>query len=47
MCFDVVRDGGSLWFTKVEEPRAELPDTLHGVGSYNLHLEDLAPLSIW
>ena len=47
MCFDVVREGSSLWFSSVEELRAELPHTRHGVGGRSLHLEDLAPLLIW
>ena len=46
MCFDVVREGSSLWFLSVEESRAELPHTRHGVGGRSLHLEDLAPLLI-
>ena len=25
MCFDAVREGSSLWFSLVEESRAELP----------------------
>ena len=32
MCFDAVREGSSLWFSSVEESRAELPHTRHGVG---------------
>ena len=47
MCFDAVREGSSLWFSSVEESRAELPHTRHGVGSRSLRLEDLAPLVIW
>ena len=47
MCFDVVREGSSLWFSSVEESRAELPHTRHGVGGRSLRLEDLAPLLIW
>ena len=46
MCFDAVREGSSLWFSLVEESRAELPHTRHGVGGGSLHLEDLAPLLI-
>ena len=46
MCFDAVREGSSLWFLSVEESRAELPHTRHGVGGCSLHLEDLAPLHI-
>ena len=47
MCFDVVREGSSLWFSSVEESWAELPHTGHGVGDRSLRLEDLAPLLIW
>ena len=47
MCFDVVREGSSLWFSSVEESRAELSHTRHGVGGNSLRLEDLAPLFIW
>ena len=47
MCFDVVREGSSLWFPSVEESRAELPHTRHGVGGRSLRLEDLASLLIW
>ena len=46
MCFDVVREGSSLWLSSVEEPRAQLPHTRHGVGGRSLCLEDLAPLLI-
>ena len=46
MCFDVVREGSSLWFSPVEESRAELPHTRHGVSGRSLRLEDLAPLLI-
>ena len=46
MCFDVVREGSSLWFLSVEESRAELPHTRHGVGAHSLRLEDLVPLLI-
>ena len=46
MCFDVVREGSSLWFSSVEESRAELPHTRHGVGGRSLRLEDLEPLLI-
>ena len=46
MCFDAVREGNSLWFSLVEESRAELPYTRHGVGGRSLRLEDLAPLLI-
>ena len=46
MCFDAVREGSSLWFSLVEESRAELPHTRHGVGGRSLRLEDLAPLLI-
>ena len=46
MCFDVVREGSSLWFLSVEESRAELPHTRHGVGGRRICLEDLAPLLI-
>ena len=46
MCFDAVREGSSLWFSSVEESRAELPHTRHGVGGCSLHLEDLSPLLI-
>ena len=46
MCFDEVREGSSLWFPSVEESRAELPHTRHGVGDNSLRLEDLAPLLI-
>ena len=46
MCFDVVREGSSLWFSSVEESRAELPHTRYGVSSRSLRLEDLAPLLI-
>ena len=31
-CFDAVWEGSSLWFSSVEESRAELPHTRHGVG---------------
>ena len=27
VCFDVVQEGCSLWFSAVEEPQAELPYT--------------------
>ena len=47
MCFDVVREGSSLWFPPVEESRAELLHTRHGVGGRSLRLEDLAPILIW
>ena len=47
MCFYVVREGSSLWFLSVEESRAELPHTRHGVSGRSLRLEDLAPLIIW
>ena len=47
MCFDVVREGNSLWFPSVEESCAELPHTRHGVGDCSLRPEDLAPLFIW
>ena len=46
MCFDAVREGSSLWFSLVEESRAELPHTGHGVGGRSLRLEDLAQLLI-
>ena len=46
MCFDAVREGSSLWFSSVEESRAELPHTRHGVGGRSLRLEDLVPLLI-
>ena len=46
MCFDAAREGSSLWFLSVEESRAELPHTRHGVGGRSLRLEDLAPLLI-
>ena len=46
MCFDAVREGSSLWFPLVEEPRVELPHTRHGVSVHSLRLEDLAPLPI-
>ena len=46
MCFDAVREGSSLWFSLVEESRAELPHPRHGVGGRSLRLEDLAPLLI-
>ena len=46
MCFDVVREGSGLWFPSVEESRAELPHTRHGVGGRSLRLNDLAPLLI-
>ena len=46
MYFDAVWEGSSLWFSLVEESRAELPHTRHGVGGYSLPLEDLAPLLI-
>ena len=46
MCFDVVREGSSLWFPSVEESRTELPYTRHRVGGRSLRLEDLAPLFI-
>ena len=32
MCFDAGREGSSLWFSLVEESRAELPHTRHRVG---------------
>ena len=44
--FDAVREGSSLWFSSVEESRAELPHTQHGVGGRSLRVEDLAPLLI-
>ena len=47
MCFDAVREGSSSWFSSVEESRAELPHTRHGVGGRSLRLEDLMPLLIW
>ena len=47
MCFDVVQESSSLWFLSIEESRAELPHTRHGVGSHSLRLKDLAPLFIW
>ena len=47
MCFDVAREGSSLWFPSVEESSAELPHTRHGVGGSSLHLKDLAPLLLW
>ena len=47
MCFDVVREGSSLWFSSAEESRAELPHTRHGISGRSLRLEDLAPLLIW
>ena len=47
MCFDAIQEGSSLWFSSVEESRAELTHTRHGVGGRSLHLEDLAPLFIW
>ena len=47
MCFDAVRESSSLWFLSVEESRAELPHTRHGVGGRSLRLENLAPLFIW
>ena len=46
MCFDVVREGSSVWFSSIEESREELPHTRHGVGGRSLRLEDLAPLLI-
>ena len=46
MCFDAVWEGSSLWFSSVEESRAELPHTRHGAGGRGLRLEDLAPLLI-
>ena len=46
MCFDAVREGSSLLFSSVEESRAELPHTRHGVGGRSLRLEDLTPLLI-
>ena len=46
MCFDVVREGSSLWFLSVKESRAELPHTRNGGGGRSLRLEDLAPLLI-
>ena len=46
MCFDAVREGSSLWFPSVEESRAELPHTRHGVGGRSVRLEDLASLLI-
>ena len=47
MCFDVVREGKGLWFPIVEESRAKLPYTCHGIDGHRFHLEDLAPLLIW
>ena len=38
MCFDAVREGSDLWFPSVEESRAELPHTRHGVGDRSLRL---------
>ena len=46
MCFDAVRESSSLRFSLIEESRAELPHTRHGVGGRSLRLEDLAPLLI-
>ena len=46
MCFDAVQEGSSLWFSSVEESRAELPHTRYGVGGRGLRLEDLVPLLI-
>ena len=45
-CVDAIREGSSLWFSSVEESRAELPYTRHGVSGRSLRLEDLAPLLI-
>ena len=42
----LMQSGRSLWFSSVEESRAELPHTQHGVGDRSLRLEDLAPLLI-
>ena len=39
MCFDAIREGSSLWFSSVEESRAELPYIRHGVGGRSLRLE--------
>ena len=39
MCFDAVRKGSSLWFSLVEESRAELPHTRHGVGGHSFGLK--------
>ena len=33
MCFDVVREDSSLWFSSVEESRAELPHTRYGLAA--------------
>ena len=46
MCFDAIWESSSLWFSLVEESRAELPHTRHGVGGRSLRLEDLAALLI-
>ena len=47
MCSDVARESYGLWFSTVEESRAELPHIRHRVGNCSLHPEDLAPLLIW
>ena len=42
----LMQSGRVVRFSPVEESRAELPHTRHGVGGRSLRLEDLAPLLI-
>ena len=42
-----VQEVSSLWFSSVEESRAELPHTRHGVNGRSLRLKYLASLLIW
>ena len=47
MGFDAGREGCGLWFSEVEESRAELPYTRYGVGGHCLRLESMTSLSVW
>ena len=47
MCFDASREGCGLWFSEVEESRAELPYTRYGVGGHCLFLESMTSLPVW
>ena len=47
MCFDASREGCGLWFSVVEESRAELHYTRYGVGGHCLCLESMTSLSVW
>ena len=46
MCFNVVREGGGLWFSVVKEPQEELPYTRHGVSGHCLCLKVVALLFV-